>query len=385
MFDEILEELENLDIFNKLRKDPTLMMGSRAAPFLFARLLPSRIMESNDFAEAAMKLITIPAGDGNPLGIPPYDAGVVMSSISGSLGHIDGATQMSTPELEMLNKLYSNDRLGIDAVLRFVVSWLLESGRWRLEAKAELQRIEALVKGQVTVVTRNVARTYATATEAYRAVVPSGTVAAPEGLFNPDYNWMTGAIQPALDALRDKGFIPSMMISSNRNYQLLNRSNITQATTGMIIINPTTSQIEPNQNYAQTGAATAKLNGMGINEIISYDSTYPVQDPNPALNGKRVRKFFPPNYILIVGQTNETLQIINEVAEPSDSPILNYDNTLGYLGVGKSLGQTPGYNVKLRAIDNGKLQTWDLQTWAEIFPIITSGDAIAVLEIPDLV
>ncbi|NES64674.1 MAG: hypothetical protein F6K24_05140 [Okeania sp. SIO2D1] len=361
-----------------IARQGSLQFGSEDNTFPLAELLPVMQKDSNEIAEDVSKISLPTAFDGDPLSPPQIGKLAKATSFKGQLGHIDIAVQMTGSDLKSLMKIIDRDNNQNELTFEFLSRWFIRNVRWALESKAELQRVQAIVEGQVTITPMD-GQPYDVPLQqtGQRVTVPSGTNAAPAGWYSPDFDPLLQTIVPLINEMENRGYTSWRTYTSTRIAGVLSQNPNMTTTTGTIVLNTANATLKTAQGPVSFDLLNAKLQANGVPPIAKYNRVY------PTLNGNR--RYFPDDKFVIIGQTGDERDVDLGTGDAADELQLEtFKNTLGYYGEGTSIGQTnPGAVITPKVKDLKPIGVY-VEGYREGFPVLLADEAVIVITIPPL-
>ncbi|NEP10677.1 MAG: hypothetical protein F6K14_10765 [Symploca sp. SIO2C1] len=368
----IFDEIAAQGIIAAIARDPVLQFGTPQMRLLMANYLPRRLSDVNTITEDLTLVTAHIADDGDPMSPPQIKAITKGMPITVVLGHIDTAAQMSAREHREISYLVQRNERA-QAISR-VIRWLTTVTRQAISLKEEKQRCDAIANGTVTITPMNGTSydiTFPIPADNV-VTVPSGTVAAPAGFYGANYNPILDFLVPMRNRLRDLGMEPMVIITSNKIATAMEQNEQLRKMAGNIII--TDTGLASGQRDISAAYLDSMLRQNGLPPLMRYDSRYPLQ------NGSKIR-FWPEDKLVMLGATGRS-EIIEWTEERELKSIL-LPNTLGYYGVGTSLGQSsPGMVIATKASDL-KPVGWYAEAYQESFPVPLEYEAIVQATIPE--
>lgn len=349
-----------------IASDPRLQFGTVFEPLLFSRYLPVVTKTTNLIEEDILEFGQVIADDGSPLSPPQIkNPGTTGQILRVTLGHIDLAMQVDAATLDVLRSLLSaNDVARAELVF---TEWLSLNIRLGIETKAEIQRIEAITLAQVTI--RN--KDNQTAIIALpnppgsRLTIPSGTLAAPAGWYNPAYDLMVDLLAAAT-YLKNR---VQAVIMSSRILGVLLRSPIVRQSMGGAVAIGSGGNLTAAPSISTRSGLDAYFLAMGLPAPTVYDTEF----TNQVASGR----LLDDSKVVFLGNTPQRTR----VGSPLSTGTL-LTSTLGYYGEGINLNQTKAGLTIVSEVRELKPTGIYVEGYRNGFPVIQQPKAIAVLTIP---
>lgn len=367
--ESLINQLEAENTLSTNANDPTLQFEA-GQELLFSRYLPEQTVESNSFRDWGIKFRTQVANASTRYSPPQKKGNMLVGSVQVELSDSDAATELTMEAYEsFLNILQRNDSQQAIATL---IRWFETGVSRALAILREVYRVQAIADG---VVKRRGANgftedVYFPKPSGHRITVPSGTVAAPAGWYNPTYDILADLKAIKLFLIR-KGLRIVDIITTEKivNECLVPNNGIKQY--GILTVQaPGGGTAVELQSRPEVQAMLSALAAIGIPAPKTYDLGYTDQ--------LGWQPFMSQRFVIIC-QTDRELQL--ELSK-DESPLVLV-NTLGYTGIGKATGQlTPGVATDIKSY-TGKDARLEATGWQTSFPVIQEPEAYAVFTIPD--
>lgn len=354
----LINQMEADGAFRQIANFPAAQLGTPSAPYLGATLLPERTLGDNTFTEYGLKWRTIIANDGSRHSSAQRREGAMVAEMKFSTWTQDTQAVLDSQDYDALIKLLQTnaDMSAITTMTDFVDMQVVRA----LLDLIEKQRWEALIN---------------------KKIIRQGNNAYYEEIDYPSFPGMTASIaaswrdpnvDPWLDIsamvqrLQARGREVSRIITDGITLNILaGNPKMMARMGGTLIIN--------NMGAAQQlpmGGGFDRLNaffaGNGLPAIERYDRTF-----NTNLG---TGYFFPRGTFAMFGTTDRTPVTI-EVGD--EERIL--ENTLGYVGIGRTTGEgDPGRVVRAQVFTN-KPPRVVVEGWQDIAVVPVEADATAIL------
>jgi hypothetical protein len=342
--------------FARLAANPLAQFGRPARQYLGASLLPERTVEENMFREDAVKYRTVIANDGTRYSPAQKKGNALVGSFSVELAHQDIATELTGREYDILVRLLGRGA-SMEAVAQ--LTEFVDRTALGLVEKSELQRWQAIVNASVPL----------TGDNGYSETVsysdPAGHRAAAGGTWSSDaYDPFTDILAMA-DLLQGKGYTVSRIITSRTVLSILAGNDKVKARTGLPVVN-VNGTIGVSQARANQAAINDALMRDGLPAIETYDLQYATQTGTGY--------FLDRASFVMLATTGR-----DETLDLGDTAPAVMQDTLGYLAIGRAVGQaTPGRVIRSEAFSN-KPPRVEVEAWQTSLPVILEPEAIAVI------
>lgn len=355
----LIEKANGEGVFVPSIRDARLQFGLPGRRYLGYQFLPEQLSDENSIREDLIRYEVVIADDGNPYSPPQIKAVAKHADLRFELGHIDIAAQMTPKDLKTLGRLLNdNDE---SAALAFVSRWLQRSLALGVIEKGEKQIWEALANAQVTIQNKNNDTQVVQLKNPtnHRFTVPSGTEAALTGFYSPTYDPIVEAFLPMKQTLADAGLMIRAIITSTRiagvlssNQKMIDRGN------------------GPNSATLAIANTNQLLIANGFPALTTYDLRYRTQ--------LSTAPFLDPSKIVFVCETARDQDL-----DLGDEGIQVVPNTLGYYGVGISVGQSEPGRVVTTEFRQKKPVGVYAECYQEGFPVVLEPDAIGCITVPE--
>lgn len=341
----------------RLAANPLAQFGRPARRYLGATLLPERLVDENAYREDAVKYRTVIANDGTRYSPAQKKGSELVGSFLVELAHQDIASEMTGRAYDALVKLVGNeqDPMAVARIVNFVDTTITLA----LAEKSELQRWQAIVSASVPLTGDN------GYTETVSYSNPSSHRAAAGGTWSSDaYDPFTDILAMA-DLLASKGYTVNRIITSRTVASILAGNDKVKARTGLPIVN-VSGTISVSQSRATLDAINGALSRDGLPPIETYDLQYRTQTGTDY--------FLSRSVFVMLATTGRDESIDRGDTEPAVM-----QDTLGYLALGRAVGQSqPGRVIRSEAFDN-KPPRIEAEGWQTSLPVVLEPEAITVI------
>jgi hypothetical protein len=369
---------------DKMVLNPMSQFGPDDSPYMLAELIPDQQKPKNMYTEGQITYRRVIGNAGtnySPAIINP--GGQIMGFFDVNFGvinqadEIDAATYENIMDILQLSTDGSNLR-DIRAAAE-VIRWIDQRILSPLDDLKELYRAQSLIDGQVQRKGVNgYAETVVYANAGQRLNISGGTIASPAGWYKQD-----GSYDPITDfrtvkkLAADKGYDLQGIYSNYIAFAAFmdNASIKTRFNNAVILQN---SQISSLSSNVDETAIQGLLARQGLPGWKQYNKGYNYRDASR--NIQRTGYLDRPGYdpVIITCKTKQSLQI--------DIPLslgkVNLANTLGYMGVGRVLGQTRiGRFMNAVVAADRYPESLYAEAFEMCLPVLTAPDAFFVLKV----
>lgn len=345
----LVSNLINKGGIRKLSQNPLAQFGTGTRNYLGATLLPERTVSENSFTEEQIRYRTIVANDGSRYSPAQLkQGGELIGQFEVTLGDSDIARQFTGRDYDAwINLLKGNQSK--EALVQ-LLRWTDLSINRALIERNEIQRWQALINAQVTRVGDN----------GYRELVdypnPTGHRVALATA------WSDNTYDPWPDILSraqlfyNKGYGVGRIVTSRKALSIL-------ANNAKIRARFTTTA------GPQTAVTRAALNDLFSQEDLPSPETYDLRYETQTGSGR----FLADNVMGFFATTGRD-EAIQTTAGDKVVP-----ETLGYLAVGRPVGQAEPGRVIILEPKNDKPPRVNAEGWQTSLPVITDPEGIAVI------
>ena len=363
----LVEDMVRGGAFMQVMGDPLAQLGTPAAPYLFAGVLPERLVEYNEYTEQGIRYRTVIANAGTRYSPVQIKQGVISGAMRVTLGNSDIGSHFTGADYDGLIRVL--ERVGgtgvgvrprLEAIARTLIGWAENTINQPLLVHNEYNRVQALVNAQVILTGDNNYR------ETVNLPNPTGSRVAAGGV------WSNNTYDPWADIIARQNFLAAKGYQTNRIIAgtdvltILRNNDKVKARAGSISIMSGTVTGMPG------AVSAARLNEMaqadGLPPFEAYDRKYFTQTTYGEL--------FPRATMLFLGLTGR-----DERIERGDLEPVVQGNTLGYTAIGRAAGQpTPGRAMPApRVIMDSKPPRVEGEGWQTSFPVVTDPEAVSVI------
>jgi Phage major capsid protein E len=382
-FLELIRQLDEEEYFKRLALNPNAQFGSEEQPLLGATILPEQLVEENSFEETQVRYRTKPALDGTRYSpAQMQESSHLIGSVKVDLGDSDTANQFTGKDHDGLIKLLM--RGGDEEAIARLVQWADKSLVRPHAIKNEIQRWQAIIKGEVL---RKGSNGLEEVVEYYQhpghhIVIPGGTLAAPQGWYNDNYDPVED-IAGAAQKLEDLGYSVRGMFSTGRVTSTLTKNGQVAKRTSKVVVNAA-GQISGASGRVTLAELNAIADDDGLPSFTKYNAGYETSSG--------YRRFMDvsstSDFLVIVGNSGRQWDMATDYAGAADVDLgdfadgaIQLDGILGYYGVGRNVGQSsPGRTVHTEAQQKKPAGLYG-ESYQTGFPVILDPQAIVVIEI----
>ena len=356
-----VEQLNRDGTFRQIVNNPMAQFGPTGRNYLGATLLPEVTVNELAYTEQAMRMRSIIANAADRYSPVQYKGGVLTGSMDVRLGDGDIGSMLTGRDYDALIEILERAGQGPvpDDALRRMINWADLTLNVPLLELNEKLRWDAIVDAQVTLTGDN------GFSEVVAYVNPSGHRAAAGGA------WSNNAYDPypdiiaMVELLHGKGYVVNRVITGRSVVsKLTNNTNMKQRV-GRVVVQPG-GTIVGMPGRASIDEINGIFNSDGIPAIEEYNLQYRTSTGTGYFLKRDVMVF-----ICSTGR-EETLDF-------GDQQQLVLRDTLGYMAIGRPVGQTtPGRRTVITTKET-KPPCVDGQAWETMLPVITENEAIAVI------
>lgn len=383
---ELYRELDDDQYFTRLALNPLAQFGSEDQPLLGARYLPEVLVEENSYEETQVRYRSMPALDGTRYSpAQKQKNGALIGSLKVDLGNTDTSSEFTGQDHDGLIKLLmrGGEQQAIANLIRWSDTTLIQPHT----IKNELQRWEAIIRGQVT---RKGSNEYSELVEYYkpdghRPEVSGGTIASPAGWHAASGYDPYDDIFAGKEKLEDLGYTTTDIICSPRITRLLRKNPEVAKRNNSVIVD----------GSGQITAVTQHPTNNALNRINEDNSLPPFTIYNAGFETPTGFKRFldSPNgdrdYVIMLGRTQVQWDMRTDYAarvegvetEDYDDQAIVLNNLLGYYGVGRNVGQSASGRTVFTEPQERKPQGLYGEAYQAGLPVITQPDAIYIIQV----
>lgn len=352
----LLTQMRDDGRFRSLATTPRAQFGRRNNR-LGARLLPERLVEHNEFREEDIRFRTVIASDNTRYSPPVLKNGDLIGSMLVELGESDIERELTGQGLDaMIAALRRNmDIPTMAQVINWVDTTLLQA----LLDFNERQRWQAIVDAFVDI--------------RIGASVKRIDYLNPAGMrFNAGGNWSNDSYDPftdinaGVDQLDAQGYATQMIITSSRVVGIMGGNAKVQQRAGRIVLAGGDLSVQ-SRVQADKAAINTQLTNEDWPTITTYDERYRSETSSP--------RFLRDDVVVLIGTSERT-----ETIDFGDNEPLELENTLGYVGVGRPVGEADSGRVIRTWYYDDKPPRMKGQSWQTSFSVIGEPYAIAVIK-----
>jgi len=363
-----LQELRDRDEFEDLATEEVSQFGANQE-YLGAQILPENQVDTpnNVINEEDVRYVTV-IGNASDRYSPAQKVGGgrYKSSVTAELGESDIAQDFSGQDFDdVARTIQGAESMDMEAAAE-VLGWAEETLNAGLIEVNEKQRWDAIINAQV------VRKSRQGTLEKVDYLDPSGHRVTAGGDWSSDSYDPFSDIMAGIVMLRDKGFEPTLMVTSTAVLMtLLGNRQIARRMGSVNVVRTGDTDFSEYQQLIQAAELNQFLGRDELPAIQTYDLRYHTGNPN----NPRAR-FFPKDAFVIFGETGRSEEIESAIA-PENLRVV--EETLGYVGVGRPVGRSrPGRAINVEAHED-KPPRLEGEAWQSSLPIITEPEAMYVI------
>lgn len=390
-FEELYQQLERdqQGYFRRLALNPLAQFGAEQQPLLGARYLPEILVPENSYTEEQIRYRTNPALDGTRYSPAQMQrGGMLLGALKVDLGYTDTADEFTGQMHDGLVKLLmrGGDLQAIAQVIRWTDNSLVRPHI----IKNELQRWQAIVQGQVV---RTGIDGYTEPVPYYtpaghRPTVSGGTVSVPAGWYSDSYDPYDD-IFAGVQKLEDLGYMVTDMIATGKLLSVMKRNPEVVKRTSKVIVNAG-GQLQGSTGRVSSSDLQMINTDEGLPQLTVYNAGY-----ETATGFKRYLESpaGDRDYLILIGRSGLMWDMKTDYASRVDGVSGTYDpealavqdltinNTLGYYGVGRNVGQGISGRTIYTEFQGKKPVGLYGEAYQTGFPVIQEPQAIYVIQV----
>lgn len=359
----LLDQMQTDGSLRRIATSPNVQFGTATRRYLGAEILPERTVTTNQYREYNISYRTVVANHGDRYSPAQRKGSKFIGHFDVVLSDSDIADEFTGREYDDLLQIIVPINGPVDgnvpgmAAVAQLNRWVDKGINLPLVELNEKMRWQAMVDKQVVAVGDN----------NYRENInypsyPDLTFAAA--------NWTDDTVDPwddifkMMSAFAGRGVTIRRMITSLNVTQIMARNAKVRARAGHITV--VGGQITSQQGFATVDQMSAALQQDGLPAIEKYDLQYRTQTGS---------KYFLKRDAMVFIGTSEG----EESIDIGDGQFETIENTLGYMAVGRGVGQaSPGRYIRVKSEDD-KPPRIDAQGWQTSLPVITEPELIGVI------
>lgn len=375
--------------FKRLALNPLAQFGAEQQPLLGARFLPEVLVPENSYTEDQVRYKTKPALDGSRYSPAQMQrGGMLVGTIKVDLGNTDTADEFTGQQHDGIVKLLmrGGDQEAIARIIRWGDTSLLRPHT----IKNEIQRWDALIRAQVTRkgVDGFVETVPLYAPAGHRPTVSGGSVGSPAGWYSDSYDPYDD-IFLGIETLNNLGYDVTDMLCTGKLSAVMKTNGEVVKRTSKVIVNAS-GQLQGSTGRVTMADLQAINEDEGLPPLTVYNSGWEAPD--------RFRRFLdsPANdrdYLVMIGRSGLQWDMKTDYASRLDGVSGTYDpealevqdltinNTLGYYGVGRNVGQSSsGRTIHTEAQMRKPVGLYG-EAYQTGFPVVQEPQAIYVIQV----
>lgn len=359
----LLDQLQTDGTLHRIATDPAVQFGTAARRYIGAEILPERRVTQNAFRENKISYRTVVANHGDRYSpaqrkgskfVGHFDVTLADSDIADEFtGHdYDTLLQMITP----LNGAIDASVPGMQAVAQ-INRWVDKGINLPLVELNEKMRWQAMIDKKVSLLGDN----------GYKEDINYPSFA---DLTFAAIDWTDDTKDPwddifkMMQAFAARGVKIARILTSLNVTQIMAKNAKVRARAGHITV--VAGNITSQQGFATLAQMNAALGADGLPPIETYDLQYRTQTGS--------KYFLKRDVMAFIGSSDN-----DETLDLGDGQFETIEGTLGYLAVGRGVGQSaPGRYIRVEAKDD-KPPRIDAQAWQTSLPVLTDPELIGVL------
>jgi hypothetical protein len=359
----LLDQMQSDGTLHRIATDPAVQFGTAARRYIGAEILPERRVTVNAFRENKISYRTVVANHGDRYSPAQRKSGKFVGHFDVTLADSDIADEFTGHEYDTLLQMIIPLQGPIDASMPAMTAvaqvnrWIDKGINLPLVELNEKMRWQALVDKKVTLLGDN----------GYKEDInypqfPDLTFAAG--------NWTDDTIDPwddifkMMSAFALRGVTIRRILTSLNVTQIMARNAKVRARAGHIAV--VGGQVTNVQGFATLAQMNAALQQDGLPAFETYDLQYRTQTGS--------KYFLKRDVMVFIGSSDN-----EESLDLGDGQFETIEGTLGYLAVGRGVGQaSPGRYIRVEAKDD-KPPRIDAQAWQTSLPVVTDPELVGVL------
>ena len=356
----LIQQMRAEGRYTDLATNPRMQFGTRTRQYLGPQLLPERIVEQNEYREEEIRFRTVIASDNTRYSPPVLKSGDLLGSMLVELGESDIARELTGRMLDTMIALLNR---GMDLQsMASLIDWNDVTLVQALLDFNERQRWQAIVDAVVPI-------TITGTTKNVNYLDPAGH------RFNAGDSWSDDTYDPFNDiaagiaVLNAAGYEPRRFITSRAITSILGGNAKVQQRAGRVVMASGDLSVQ-SRVRADRAAVNAQMDAEGWPNIETYDLQYRTESGTA--------RFLASNVFVIIGASGR-----DETLDFGDTESLVLEDTLGYVGVGRTVGEPgPGRVVRNWYMDD-KPPRLKGQAWQTSLSVIAEPEAIVVIKAID--
>lgn len=359
----LLDQMQTDGSLRRIATSPAVQFGTATRRYLGAEILPERTVTANQYREYNIAYRTVVANHGDRYSPAQRKGSKFVGHFDVVLSDSDIADEFTGQEYDTLLQILTPINGPIDGSVQGMAA-IAQLNRWvdkginlPLVELNEKMRWQALVDKKVTLLGDN----------GYKEDInypsyPDLSFAAIDWTDDTKDPW--DDIFKMMQAFAARGVTIRRIITSLNVTQIMAKNAKVRARAGHITV--VAGQITSQQGFATLAQMSQALQSDGLPAIETYDLQYRTQTGS---------KYFLKRdaMVFVGGSENE------ESIDIGDGQFETIENTLGYMAVGRGVGQaTPGRYIRVEAKDD-KPPRIDAQGWQTSLPVITEPELVGVI------
>lgn len=370
---EFIQYLIDEGYIDAIRTNTVAQFGLPNQPFLGASILPEVEQPLNMYKEQRVRFTSViasPGGRYSPVQL--RQGGQMFASFLVELGESDIGRNFDGRDYDALMDLLRQTNgsnatdMPLERAASLFGSWTDTAINFALMQLNEKQRWEAIVGASTTSKGDN------GLVQTINFYDPPNHRSAAGSVWSNDANDPWPEIQAKVQVLRDKGYVPTMIVTSSKVMQILKGNLNIARRTGAAFV---TKTADNNVNVQMQDMVTNER----INQLASYEQMPPftIYDTRYRDIDGGYKRYLPEDALVIVCQNGPDQEVVNNL-DPEDTRFI--PSPLGYFGIGTPQGEpSPGRVIRLKARTDDKPYHVAAKGWQTGGPVLTDPEAVAAI------
>lgn len=360
----LLDQMQSDGTLHRIATDPAVQFGSGARRYIGAEILPERQVNVNMYREQKISYRTVVANHGNRYSPAQRKGSKFIGHFDVILSDSDIADEFTAQEYDTLLQMITPVVGPIDASVQGMAAvgqlarWMDRGINLPLVELNEKMRWQALVNKQVQC---------------------RGDNGFKEDINYPSFadltitasNWIDPTIDPWDDifklqqAFAARGVTIKRIITSLQATAVMAKNAKVRARAGSITV--LSGNVTSLQGFATLAQMNAALTADGLPPMETYNLQYRTQTGS--------KYFLPPDNMVFIGGSD-----LDETIDLGEGQFETIEGTLGYMAVGRGVGQaSPGRYLRMKAEDD-KPPRVDGQGWQTSLPVLTEPELVGLIK-----
>jgi hypothetical protein len=360
----LLDQIQADGTLHRIATDPAVQFGTGTRRYIGAEILPERQVTVNMFRETKVSYRTVLANHGDRYSPAQKKNGKFVGHFDVILSDSDIADEFTGAEYDALIQLITPLTGPIDAAVQGMAAvgqlnrWMDKGINLPMVELNEKMRWQALVNKQVNLRGDN----------GYKEDINYPKFA---DLTITAQNWTDDTIDPwddvfaIMQAFALRGVTIRRIVAGLQVVQIMAKNAKVRARAGHITV--LNGEVTSNLGFATLAQMNQALTSDGLPAIETYDLQYRTQTGSGY--------FLPRDVMVFVGTSDN-----EEAIDLGDGQFETIEGTLGYLAVGRGVGQSaPGRRLRMEAFDDKPPRVTG-QGWQSSLPVITEPELIGIIK-----